>query len=134
MPAFETEKLVRIQHCDPAGVVFTPQYFNLFVEVLEDWYEQLGSGFADVIGGGSGLPAMKILARFVKPSRMGERLTFRLSVKRVRTRTIELRITADCGTTKRVEMQFVIGHASIEAFRLTNWPATMRARMSAYAE
>lgn len=30
---FRTEKLIRLQHCDPAGIVFYPQYFVLFQEL-----------------------------------------------------------------------------------------------------
>jgi hypothetical protein len=50
MPAFITVKPIRMQHRDSAGVVFTPQYFNLFTEVLEDWWEQeLGISSRDLI-------------------------------------------------------------------------------------
>ena len=35
---FETDKLIRFHHCDPAGIVFYPQYFVLFNELVEDWF------------------------------------------------------------------------------------------------
>ena len=31
---FKQDKLVRFQHCDPAGIVFYPQYFVLFKELV----------------------------------------------------------------------------------------------------
>jgi 4-hydroxybenzoyl-CoA thioesterase len=36
--AFESQKLVRFQHCDPAGIVFYSQYFVPFHELIEDWF------------------------------------------------------------------------------------------------
>ena len=35
---FKSQKLIRFQHCDPAGIVFYPQYFVLFHELIEDWF------------------------------------------------------------------------------------------------
>ena len=44
---FEGNKLIRFHHCDPAGIVFYPEYFVLFNELIEDWFnEGLGLDFA----------------------------------------------------------------------------------------
>jgi len=49
--SFESQKLVRFQHCDPAGIVFYPQYFVLFHELIEDWFNDgLRVNYADFIG------------------------------------------------------------------------------------
>ena len=40
--SFESQKLVRFQHCDPAGIVFYPQYFVLVHELIEDFARSLG--------------------------------------------------------------------------------------------
>lgn len=39
--AFETDKLIRFHHCDSAGIVFYPQYFVLFTELVEDCFNPL---------------------------------------------------------------------------------------------
>jgi 4-hydroxybenzoyl-CoA thioesterase len=40
---FVRDKRVRFQHCDPAGIVFYPQYFVMIHELMEDWFtEALG--------------------------------------------------------------------------------------------
>ena len=45
--AFEKQQLIRFHHCDPAGIVFYPQYLILFDELMEDWFnEGLGLDFA----------------------------------------------------------------------------------------
>jgi 4-hydroxybenzoyl-CoA thioesterase len=33
---FECDKLIRFHHCDPAGIVFYPQYFVLFNELVAE--------------------------------------------------------------------------------------------------
>lgn len=39
---FITHKTVRFQHCDPAGIVFHPQFFVLLHEVQEDFLVHIG--------------------------------------------------------------------------------------------
>jgi 4-hydroxybenzoyl-CoA thioesterase len=46
---FVREKRVRFHHCDPAGIVFYPQYFVLFHELMEDWFRE-GLGLAHLHG------------------------------------------------------------------------------------
>ena len=44
---FEREQLIRFSHCDPAGIVFFPQYFVLFNGHVEDWFDDgLALGYA----------------------------------------------------------------------------------------
>ena len=35
---WRTRLPVRFGSCDPAGIVYTPEYLNLFNGVIEDWY------------------------------------------------------------------------------------------------
>ena len=39
--AFTQEKLIRFQHCDPAGLLFYPKAFELVGEVIEDWFHEM---------------------------------------------------------------------------------------------
>src|SRR5205085_11874443 len=82
---FVSEKLIRFHHCDPAGIVFYPQYFVLFNELVEDWFnEGLGVDFAtfhtvDRLG----VPMAHLECDFLAPSKIGETLTLTLRVKRI---------------------------------------------------
>jgi hypothetical protein len=43
---FRRERVIRFSDCDPAGIVFYPQYFVMFNGLLEDWFsDDLGVGF-----------------------------------------------------------------------------------------
>ncbi|MBM9501637.1 thioesterase [Leptospira sp. 201903071] len=127
MSFFQVNKLIRFQHCDPGGVVFTPQYFNLFTEVIEDWFDQvLGFSFSKmVVEQGFGIPAMKIVAKFSKTSLLGDRLTFQLRVKRLRKNNVLLQITGFCQTEKRCSADFLLGFASVSTKSLTDWPESI---------
>ena len=47
---FEREQLIRFSHCDPAAIVFFPQYFVMFNGLVEDWFDDgLGLGYASVV-------------------------------------------------------------------------------------
>ena len=39
---FTTQKRVRFHHCDPAGIVFYPQFYVLLHEVQEDFLAHIG--------------------------------------------------------------------------------------------
>ena len=49
--AFTRTVSIRFSHCDPAGIVYFPHYFDMFNGLIEDWYtEQLGGHrFVDTI-------------------------------------------------------------------------------------
>ena len=40
MRAFDRVILIRFQHCDPAGIVFYPRFFEFTNQVVEDWFEE----------------------------------------------------------------------------------------------
>lgn len=131
---FEIEKKVRIQHCDPGGVVFTPQYFNLFLEVLEDWFsDALNYTFSEMLTeDSSGTPAMRIVARFHNPSKLGDKLQFTLFVERIRKTTALLNISATCESQKRCSMKFLYGFSQLGVLGLAPWPTELRKEMEQY--
>ena len=70
--AFTRTVPIRFSHCDPAGIVYFPHYFDMFNGLVEDWYtEQLGVNYANLIlGDQHGFPYVHIETDFKLPSRM----------------------------------------------------------------
>lgn len=93
---FERLVKIRFAHCDPAGIVFFPQYLTLTNALVEDWFNDgLGIDYAAMIGiRRIGLPIVKLECEFVRPSRMGESLSMRLSLDALGRRSICLGIDA----------------------------------------
>jgi 4-hydroxybenzoyl-CoA thioesterase len=82
---FERDKTLHFQHCDPAGIIFYPQYFVLFHEVLEDWFtEGLDTPYGDYIRHQRlGVPTVKTAGEFFVQAYLGDRLSIRLQCVRL---------------------------------------------------
>lgn len=101
---FTSQRKVRFQHCDPAGIVFYPRYFELINSVVEDWFEEIVQhDFNQLhVESGSGVPTAAIDTRFHAPSRLGELLNFELTVQAIGRSSLDLKIVAYCGEQKRL--------------------------------
>lgn len=127
--SFEREVLVRFAHCDPAGIVYFPQYLVLFNGLVEDWFnEGLGIGYAHFIGERRcGLPMVKLDCEFKAPSKMGERLTLSLTVTRVGNSSMTLHLRACAGGQVRVVSNQVLVTTSLDTNRSIPIPDDLRA-------
>ena len=107
---FERDQVIRFSHCDPAGMVFFPQYFVMFNALVEDWFnEALGVGYAnDVSRRRVGLPTVALKCEFQIPSRMGDRVQLRLRVEHLGRSSIGLALECRHALEVRVRMQQVL--------------------------
>jgi len=131
MPAFHVQKLVRFQHCDPAGIIFFPQYFVLFNEVFEDWFTTgIGVDFRRFhVHDKLGCPLKKTNTEFFAPSMIGDLLDCHLTVLRLGTSSLDLEIRITCGGELRaVDLETRI-HSSTEKHRSHPFSATLRERI-----
>ena len=131
---FECDKLIRFHHCDPAGIVFYPQYFVLFNELVEDWFNQgLGVDFAKFhVEQGLGVPMGSIVCRFISPSKVGEMLRLSLSINRIGRSSLELNVTGTSGSETRVQATLTVVVASLKGMRSLAIPDDLRARLERY--
>jgi 4-hydroxybenzoyl-CoA thioesterase len=133
---FTRERLIRFSDCDPAGIVFYPQYFVMFNGLVEDWVdEELGIGYrALVIERRIGLPTVRLEADFRAVSRMGDRVALSLAVERLggRSLTLDLRCVG-VGDELRMQMRQVLVLTSLESHRAIDVPADLRAAIEARA-
>jgi 4-hydroxybenzoyl-CoA thioesterase len=135
MPAFITMKKIRIQHCDAAGVVFTPQYFNLFTEVLEDWWERgLGVSFRDLISVHQcAIPLRKLDGEFLVFSRLGDLLEFRLTIQEIRNASVKVCIEGYSSEVMRCYVNMKLVQVDLNSTRAIRWSDEWRKKMLAYA-
>lgn len=81
---FTTEKLIRFQHCDPAGIVFYPQYFYLLSEAMEDFMAAAGKPQWEQINvKRRGWPIVKLDVDFVGMSRYGDTVWIDVEVRKI---------------------------------------------------
>ncbi|WP_062473287.1 acyl-CoA thioesterase [Variovorax boronicumulans] len=128
---FQRPRLIRFSDCDPAGIVFYPQYFVMLNGLVEDWVsEGLGVGYHALIGERRvGLPTVKLDADFRAVSRMGDRVMLGLSVAQLGSRSITLLLRCFEPTSGEVRMQVrqVLVTTSLDTHRAIAVPDDMRA-------
>src|SRR5258708_22753817 len=100
---------VRFGSCDPAGIVYTPEYLNLFNGVIEDWYgEALGLPYHELVGKRrTGLGYAHVSADFAKPSRIGGVLDVSVIVRDIRRSSLRLPVHAFNDRTDVVRATFL---------------------------
>ena len=138
MSAFRTERRIRFSDCDPAGIVFYPQYFVMFNGLVEDWItESLVIGYHGlVMERRIGLPTVRLEADFKAVSRLGDPVTLVLAVERLgqRSLTLALRCTGrDSRDDLRMSLRQVIVTTSLETHRAIDIPDDLRAAIERQA-
>ncbi|WP_457443621.1 acyl-CoA thioesterase [Roseateles sp. P5_E4] len=129
--AFQREQLVRFGHCDPAGIVFYPRYFEMLNELIEDWFAQgLCLPFDVLIGQrGVGMPTAQLDTRFLRVSRHGDRLVQTIHIERLGGGSMTLRIAFDGADGTRVEFTQVLVCTSLATHKPQAFPADLRAAL-----
>ena len=132
--AFTVDRLIRFAHCDPGGIVYFPRYFDLMNALVEDWfYQRLGLDYAErLLSGRQGLPTVRAECDFVRPSLMGETVTWGLMVERIGTSSITLKIVAARGDEERLRATLVLVATSLETHRPIPIPDDLRQAVETY--
>ena len=131
---FERTIKVSFQHCDPAGIVFYPRYFEMINQVTEEWFEQsLGASYRDIhINQGDAVPTAKIETEFKKPSRLGDTLLFTLQVTKLGRSSVHLEHRATCAGELRLINRSVVVYVKGEAKKPVSWPQAIKKQMEIF--
>jgi 4-hydroxybenzoyl-CoA thioesterase len=134
MATFQTEVPVRFGHCDPAGIVYYPRYFDMINDVVEDWFEDgIGTSFPGLMyHQGLTTPTVHFNVDFSAESRFGDRLTYRLNVKKVGKTSVETYIEASCQGTVRLKVKQVLVFIDIKTRKPTKIPDELHRKISRY--
>ena len=132
--AFTRTVPIRFSHCDPAGIVYFPHYFDMFNGLVEDWYtEQLGVNYANLIlGDQHGFPYVHIETDFKLPSRMGERLELTLLLTRIGRSSLSVIIVGHVGGVERLRARLVTAMTSLETHQSVELPKALREKFETY--
>ena len=132
--AFEKSHLIRFHHCDPACIVFYPEYLVIFDELIEDWFnEGLHVDFAQLHAEQRiGIPAVRIEVDFIAPSKIGDSLCLRLVVKHLGTKSFTLMIEGSVGGEVRIRAVMVRVVAAIDRLHGVPIPDSLREKLARY--
>ncbi|MBK9244915.1 MAG: acyl-CoA thioesterase [Burkholderiales bacterium] len=133
---FERPRHIRFAHCDPAGIVFYPQYLVMFNGLVEDWItDGLGISYPQLIGRRRvGLPTVSLQCEFKAVSRMGDDVTLGLQVEAIGNRSLTLRLDCVSGEERRVQVRNVIVTTSLETHRAIAVPDDLREAVTRFRD
>lgn len=134
--AFVVDRRIRFSDCDPAGIVFYPQYFVMLNGLVEDWINELGVSYHGlVVDRRVGLPTVHLMADFKAVSRLGDRVRLRLEVVRLGRSSLTLAVscTGQKPEDVRMTMAQVIVLTSLDTHRAIPIPADLRVAIEQFA-
>lgn len=132
--AFTRSVTIRFSHCDPAGIVYFPHYFDMFNGLIEDWYkEELGHDYAElVMAGRYAFPFVHIECDFKIPSRMGDVIDLTLLVERVGRSSLGIAIVCHRDGLERLRARMVTAMMALQTGKPVPLPPPLRDAIAAY--
>lgn len=137
LPAGLWSKTVTLRHgqCDPAGIVYTPEFFNIFNHVIEARFcERLGINYYDVLGKRrTGLGYVRANALFFTPCVMGEDIEVFVTVPKIGGKSYALRLHAMKSGTEALRGDFTTVTTSLDTHGSIAIPEDIKDALNAYA-
>jgi len=127
---------IRFGHCDPAGIVYTPRFFDIFNVAIEEWYgERLGISYYELIGPRrTGLGYVNAHGDFFQPVRMGETLDVAVDLERVGNASFALTLHAFLGDNEALRGRFTVVTTDLNQHRSKPIPDDLRAALLDYGK
>lgn len=132
---FSVPVQIRFAHCDPAGIVFYPRYFEIFNAVIEDWCELgLESSFRKMhMQLGVGLPTAHVECSFLKPTELGETLQAQMEVSKIGNTSLHVEIVLlGQDGTQRVAAKMVLVLMDLKTRKAIPIPEQLRQGIMRY--
>lgn len=133
---FNSEFLIRFSHCDPAGIVYFVNFFDMINAVVEDWFSQaLGMPFHDLHADRNvSFPVVNTHCEFSSPCRLGDKLVMELSVAHLGRSSLALNIRGRVALEEKLRARHTMAMISLDSYRAAPISDDLRAKIEAYAE
>ena len=133
--AFTVVRPIRFSHSDPAGIVYYPNYFDMFNGLVEDWFEtELGEPVTELLGRRLAMPIVHAESDFMVPSRFGDKLKLSLLVESVGRSSLAYAILGHVDGVVRLKARIVTAMISLDTGRAVPIPPGLRSRFERYRE
>jgi 4-hydroxybenzoyl-CoA thioesterase len=132
--AFRASAKIRFGDCDPAGIVFFPNWFVLASAAIEDlFHERLGIGFHALHAGrGIGTGFVHAAATFMRPGLMGDTVALTPLVRRVGGASYALDLHIHRGEEELVRLDLVTATTNLASRSSVPVPDDLRAALMHY--
>jgi len=127
---FTFAQKVLFKHCDPAGLVFYPRYFEMLNDCVEAFFDQIGHPF-ETLHADNAVPTVQISATFPNPSRHGDQLAMVLQLAKLGRTSAAIDVTAHCQSDLRAAFQSTLVFIDGQGKPLP-WPDPLRGALRPY--
>ena len=133
---FTLPQTIRFQHCDPAGIVFYPRYFEMLNLTVEHFFEdRLEASFNHLHRQERlGVPTVRIDTEFRAVSRLEDVIDFNLRLIRLGRGSATLTVEGRCVAETRLSAQIVLVAIDMETCKARQWPDGLRAKLQEQIE
>jgi 4-hydroxybenzoyl-CoA thioesterase len=131
---FTTQRTVRFSDCDPAGIVFFPQYLVMLNGFVEEWFDVgLRISYAGLIGQRrTGLPTVRLEVDFTAISRHGDLLTVSAGLEKLGRSSLIVLTEVHAGTELRMRARQVLVCTSLDTHKAQALPDDVRSALGPY--
>ena len=124
---------VLFKHCDPAGIVFYPCFFEMINDAVEDMLANLLDWPFEEIVPKHGIPTASISVQFRAPCRHGDHLELRINAVRIGKSSLTLKTCAFAAEELRFEADHTLVYVG-EDCRSNPWPESIRQKINGLME
>ena len=111
---FSFTQKVLFKHCDPAGIVFFPRYFEMMNDCVEAFFEEALKWPFESFHITGGVPTVTIATKFTAPSRHGDKLILSLEILRIGRTSFGYLMAAHCSDEQRFSTEAILVHTNKE--------------------
>lgn len=127
---FTMDQKVLFKHCDPAGIVFYPRYFEMVNDCVEAFFDHVGFPFETLLKSG-GVPTAQIETSFHAPNRHGDLLKLSLDLTRIGGASLGVAIRGTADGTNNFSTAITLVQTNASG-RPTPWTDPMRHAFQPY--
>jgi 4-hydroxybenzoyl-CoA thioesterase len=134
--SFSTERKIRFSHCDPAGIVYFVNFFDMVSGAVEDWFgEAIGFTFNEMhIQRRVGFPIVNTGCEFFKPCHLGDRLVLELAIAKLGRSSIEFVVVGRVDGGEKFRARHKVAMISLDTQRALPIPDDLREKMLPYVK
>ena len=116
MKTFTHELQVGMGDCDAAGMVYYPRYTEMISKVIEQWFIiAMNKDFHELhLIDNDSVPTVDLAMKFIKPSRLNDRLTCALNIVKLSVKSFTIKIVVSCNNELRLESQSTLVYCNMD--------------------
>ncbi|MES2399202.1 MAG: thioesterase family protein [Pseudomonadota bacterium] len=131
---FSIERQIRFHHCDPAGIVFFPQFFYLLHEAKEDFLAHIGFPQHKMIESGFGTPLVDIKTGFLGMCRYGDDITISVAISKLGNASMGMDYTIHSAGNLKLTSSWVLVYSSLSGGKPVRIPDDLRYALQPYLQ